>query len=218
MELVLDFTKFELSELFDGLKLYADLTERQLKVLQAEQKARLGDKWSTYEEVFVEGLPTNLRYSVIVALVTNVEWALNHSVGLLEQQGTKPPSRKSRPKGVSENTHKIQFLNQQGNPPFSHPFEKKFLAIVTVRNAIVHNAGKPERHVATVGPFDIHLFDDRMEEAAKVLQPAVVLGATSLWIEEGAVSTWVQEAHEWLSALYDFLQLNVSIELPVAPS
>ena len=211
MKLVLDLTKFEMRELFYGLQLYADLTERQLKVLQAEQKANLGDEWSVYGELFIEGLPTNLRYSVIVALVTNVEWSLNNSITLLKKRGCQPLSKKKT--GIA---HKIQYLKEQGNPAFFHPFEVKFLAIVTLRNAIIHNAGKPEKYAATIGPFDIHLFDESVKEATKVLQPAVILGDKNLWIEEGSVSIWVQESSSWLSALYDYLQLNVSVELPVA--
>ncbi len=61
MKLFLDMTKFHLGELLSGLKLYADLMERQIKAIQVEQKQRLGEEWEAYESVFTEGLPTNLR-------------------------------------------------------------------------------------------------------------------------------------------------------------
>jgi len=212
MKLFIDCTKFELGELLIGLKLYADLMERQIKVIQAEQKERLGKEWETFETVFTEAIPTNLRYSVIITLVSNVEWSLNYAVKSLKKRGTKLPRQ---PRDASENAHKIQFLKRQGIPEFTHPFEEKFLAIVTLRNAIVHNAGKPDRLVATVGWTDIHLFNEKLEEAGRKLQPAVVLD-TNMWIEEGAVSSWIQDAHDWLSALYDYLNLSVGVEIPVS--
>jgi hypothetical protein len=214
MNLFLDMTKFHLGELLHGLKIYADLMEWQMKTIQREQKERLGKDWEDFESVFTEGLPTNLRYSVIVALIANIEWSLNYAVGLLKKRGIKLPKK---PKGMSENAHKIQFLKTQGSGQFTHPFEEKFLALVTLRNAIVHNAGKPERLVVAIEPFDIYLFDEKVEAAAKTLEPAVLLDTSHMQIKEGFVSIWVQEAHDWLSAFYDFLKLSVGLTMPMAP-
>ena len=45
MKLVLDFTKFELGEIFSGLQLYAKFSEEQMKALQREQETALGKEW-----------------------------------------------------------------------------------------------------------------------------------------------------------------------------
>jgi len=140
MNLFLDMTKFHLGQLLPGLKLHADLLESQLKVTEEQQKHRLGEKWDTYESVFTEDLPTSLRYSVLVALIANVEWSLKYAVGLLKKREITLPKT---PKSVSKNAHIIQFLKKQGPSEFRHPFEEKFPALVTLRNAIVHNAGSP---------------------------------------------------------------------------
>ena len=162
MKLFLDMTKFHLGELLSGLKLYADLMERQLKVIEEQQKQRLGKEWDNYESVFTEELPTNLRYSILVALIANVEWSLNYAVSLMKKRGISPSKT---PKGVSQNA----------------------------------------------------LFDEKVEAAAKTLHPAVILDTSHMWIEEGFASAWVEEAHEWLAALYDFLELRVGVEMPMSP-
>ena len=91
------------------------------------------------EHRFTVSLPLRVRYGVLVAFTTSVEWAVGYIVGRLKEQLSQVPN------GTNQTVHYLLDLNKLtglGDAELLQDYE----ALVNVRNCIVHSSGLVENY------------------------------------------------------------------------
>lgn len=173
-------------ELLCGLQVYVDLMEVQITAVSGQRKESLGDNWEMFSTVFEDTLPATLRSSVLVSLISCIEWSLNTIAsgrGITKQRGI---------------LRLAQSLQGNRSP---HPFSERLGPLIHIRNVIVHEAGQPLEVIQCGwGRLPMIRHTKKTLDAARKLSPAIICGR-GIWIEPGYLSQWTKEALEWLEGL-----------------